>query len=49
MKRRISGQNVIEYLVVLAVITAAILSSGVISTVRKGFVSYFNSAVERIR
>ena len=46
---RNKGQSTIEYFVILTVILAAILSTGVIERIRGGFEVYFNSAVERIK
>lgn len=46
---RNKGQSTIEYFVILTVILAAILSTGVIERVRGGFKVYFNSAVERLK
>ena len=43
--RRISAQSVIEYFVVMSIILAVILSSGIIDTIRGSFTDYFNRAV----
>lgn len=48
MRRRILGQSVIEYFVVLTVILAAILSSGFIDRLRDAFDIYFDKAAGEI-
>lgn len=48
MRRRILGQSVIEYFVVLTVILAAILSSGFLDRIRVAFDGYFDRAANEI-
>jgi len=49
MKKTISGQSVIEYFVMMAVILAAILSTGVIEHFQGALNNYFDSAVTHLR
>lgn len=46
--RRMSAQSVIEYFVVMTIILAAILSTGVIDRIRGGFQIYFDRAADVI-
>jgi hypothetical protein len=49
MRKHVSGQSVIEYFIMMALILAAILSTGVIERIRGGFQGYFNSAVSHLK
>lgn len=46
--RKISGQSVIEYLVIMTVTLAAILSTGVIDKIRNSFETYLTRGVDII-
>ena len=48
MRKTISAQSAIEYLVVLTVILAVILSSGVRERIRDAFNVYFTNAAGKI-
>ena len=45
MRKRISGQSVVEYFIILVVVLAALLSTGFIDRMRGAFETYFNKAV----
>ncbi|MHB8154812.1 MAG: hypothetical protein ACYDFR_02020 [Candidatus Omnitrophota bacterium] len=49
MKRQVSGQSMIEYFVVLALVMAVVVSSGFIDTVRNAFYNYFNRGVADLK
>jgi exopolysaccharide biosynthesis protein len=49
MRKKLSGQSVIEYFIMMALILAAILSTGFIEHIRGGFKAYFNSAVSHLK
>lgn len=46
--RKTRAQSVIEYFVILTVILAVILSTGVIDKIRSSFEAYFNKAADVI-
>jgi hypothetical protein len=45
---RKKAQSILEYLIILALVLGAILSSGAIEKIRSGFKAYFDRAVEKI-
>ncbi|MEK6727836.1 MAG: hypothetical protein AABY28_04085 [Candidatus Omnitrophota bacterium] len=48
MRKKLSAQSSIEYLVVLTVVLAAILSSGILGRIRNAFNIYFTTAAGKI-
>lgn len=46
--KKIKAQSVIEYLVIMTVILAAILSTGIIDKIRASFETYFDKAAGTI-
>ena len=49
MKRQVSGQSVIEYFVIFALMMALAVSTGFIDTVRNAFYDYFNRGVAYLK
>lgn len=48
IRKEISAQSVIEYLVIITAIMALLLSSGIVERMKGVFEGYFNQAVERL-
>lgn len=49
MRKTRAGQSLIEYFVILTVILAAVLSTGIIDRVHQAFDDYFTDAIEYLR
>jgi uncharacterized protein (UPF0333 family) len=47
-KNNLLGQSTMEYLIILGVVLAALISTGFITKIRSAFQSYFSGAVSSI-